>query len=539
MAKTTYEDTKGNMFNTHAEAAASNTRLGTNPKTNINTGTIPVKDSLMTTPTPVTLQQPKADLTPTITLPDAQTETEKEIAKIKAQAEAEKSGIASLISQIGTEQGKESQYITAEGGDTAQKEYDKYKSDLEAEQLSLRRATERLQRENPQGLFGGGLQQEISRLERESLSKQADIAILGNAAKGRYDTARDIAKRKVESALAPLQAQLDAKKFIYENNKDLFSKAELSKLDTLIKADERKVEQETDRLEKGNEMIINALAQGAGASLTTKAKEILARGGSIVEIASSLGKYAGDFLGNEIKRAALNKTNAEINKITSEIKSSSIDTNTLPNTTNGFVTKLVASAKNSKDLDATERQSLSKARTVIGQLDSLQKNIAGQNKTGFIKGKVNNLLESVGLNADVGVINAQLQAVVPNLARGTYGEVGVLTDNDIANYRKTLPRLDRPQDQNDAVMALTLKTVLNSIENTLSTAANSNINVSGWTQDYLKIKNQINAIEDRIGVSKEAVNNLIAQDNTLLEPIKEMYNQGLNDGEILEALNAR
>jgi len=319
MAKTTYEDTKGNMFNTQAEAAASNTRLGTNPKTNINTGTIPVKDSLMTTPTPVTLQQPKADLTPTITLPDAQTETEKEIAKIKAQAEAEKSGIASLISQIGTEQGKESQYITAEGGDTAQKEYDKYKSDLEAEQLSLRRTTERLQRENPEGLFGGGLQQEISRLERESLSKQADIAILANAAKGRYDTARDIAQRKVESAMAPLKAELEAKKFIYENNSALFSKAELSKLDSLIKADERKIEEETKDKEASNTMIINALQGKAPQSVVVKAQEAINAGKDSKEVAKILGNYSlsiDERLNNSLKQAQLSKLNAELDAIT-------------------------------------------------------------------------------------------------------------------------------------------------------------------------------------------------------------------------------
>ena len=487
------------------------------------------------------LPEPKATQPADFNLPETMSETDKEIAKIKAQKSTSESEISTLFQDIGLTKGKEAQYVTDAGGDKAEKDYNKYKADLLTEQTANRRAIERLQKNNPRGLFGGGLEQEVSRLERESLSKQADIAILGNAAKGDFDTALSIAKRKVESELAPLQAQLDAKKFVYENNKDLFSKAELSTLDTLIKADERKITNEADRLEKGNEMIINALSQGAGQSTTEKAKQLLANGGSVVEVATSLGKYAGDFLGNEIKRASLAKTNAEINKIASEIKSlnTPIDTNGLPNTTTGFVTKLMASAKNEKDLDASERQSLSKARTVIGQLDSLQTNIAGQNKTGFIKGRVNNFMESVGLDADVGTINAQLQAVVPNLARGTYGEVGVLTDNDIANYRKTLPRLDRPADQNDAVLALTLKTVLNSIENTLASAANSNVNVSGWTQDYVKIKNQINTIEDRIGVSKEAVNALILEDKTLVEPIKEMYQQGLTDGEILEALNAR
>lgn len=301
---------QGNTYNTETGEKT----LGTTPTPSVNVGAIPV-DNLATTPAPINLQPPKTNLAPNITLPEAQSETEKEIAKIKAQKSSEESGISSLIKDLGIEQGKEAQYITAEGGDTAQKEYDKYKSDLEAEQLSLRRTTERLQRENPEGLFGGGLQQEIDRLERQSLSKQADIAILGNAAKGRYDTARDIAQRKVESAVAPLKAELDAKKFIYENNSALFSKAELSKLDSLIKADERKIETKEKELEKANTMILNALQGKAPSDLITKAQTALNAGKNSTEVAKILGNYSlslSDRLDTQLKQAQLNKLNTEL-----------------------------------------------------------------------------------------------------------------------------------------------------------------------------------------------------------------------------------
>jgi hypothetical protein len=56
---------------------------------------------------------------------------------------------------------------------------------------------------------------------------------------------------------------------------------------------------------------------------------------------------------------------------------------------------------------------------------------------------------------------AQINSVVPNIARGVYGEVGVLTDADIQNYAKTLPNIKSTEDTNKLVLAMTLKTMLN------------------------------------------------------------------------------
>lgn len=426
------------------------------------------------------------------------------------------------------------------GVDKLQEEYDTFTNQLEQESHSLTRKLEELDK-NPQGLFGGALNQEKERVSRESLRKQADIAILQNSALRKYDSARSIADRKIALELEPLKARLETMKFIYGENKELFNTQEKRAYETSIREEERQYKEEEDRKTKGMDLIINALSQGVPTSMAQKAQSLYNSGASVVEIAGALGQYSGDFLSNQIKKASLAKTNVEIEKLRADIKASEtpIQTNNLPNTTNGIVTRLMASAKNDKQLDTGERQSLAKARTVIGQLDSLGAMIKAQGGTGFFKGKLGILLEQIGRNADVGAINASLQAVVPNLARGTYGEVGVLTDTDIENYRKTLPRLDRPQDQNDAVMALTLKTVKNSIENTLTGASNSGIDVSGWTQDYITITKQITDIEDRLGISKEAVNSLIAEDPNVAQAVKELYKEGYSDGEILDLLNAR
>lgn len=421
--------------------------------------------------------------------------------------------------------------------DEAKKKYDQFTSQLEAEQLANRRAIENLQKNNPQGLFGGALNDEINRINRDSLSKQADIAILQSAANRDYSTAAEIADRQVALKTEQGLARLEALKLFYNDNKETFNKLEERQYAEAIKKADREYQKELDTENEIKNIKLQALTNEAPASVISA----ISRATTFDEALSAAGRYGVDYISNRIKRASLEKSSLEISKLQKEINAldEPLDTYGLPNTTAGFATKLMASGKNDKQLDATERQSLSKARTVIGQLDALQSNIQKQRGTSVMKGKTRNLLEKFGLNADVGVINAQLQAITPNLARGTYGEVGVLTDNDIANYRKTLPRLDRPQDQNDAVLALTLKTVLNSMENTLSSAANSGINVSGWTQDYINIKNQINTIEDRIGVSKNAVDDLVAGNPNLAPAIKELYQNGFTDGEILEALNAR
>ena len=53
---------------------------------------------------------------------------------------------------------------------------------------------------------------------------------------------------------------------------------------------------------------------------------------------------------------------------------------------------------------------------------------------------------------DAQTFKARLTAMVPNLARGVFGEVGVLTDFDVENYLKTLPNLKTPQDRAKALV---------------------------------------------------------------------------------------
>jgi len=64
------------------------------------------------------------------------------------------------------------------------------------------------------------------------------------------------------------------------------------------------------------------------------------------------------------------------------------------------------------------------------------------------------------------------------MARGIFGEVGVLTDQDVARYTQILPNLQGTEKYNIAVMAMLNKAIANSIKNKLKVWAASKRDVS-------------------------------------------------------------
>lgn len=152
--------------------------------------------------------------------------------------------------------------------------------------------------------------------------------------------------------------------------------------------------------------------------------------------------------------------------------------------------QMLYDSKGGKPITDTQIQKLDKGLTVLGQLGALQTNIANTS-TGPIAGAFR------GANpwdTNAQTIKAQLNAIVPNLARGVYGEVGVLTDNDIKNYAKTLPTLTSTEAVRNAVLYITLDLISKNIRSTLSTNAAAGRDVSGFVDIYTemeKTKNQI------------------------------------------------
>ena len=149
-----------------------------------------------------------------------------------------------------------------------------------------------------------------------------------------------------------------------------------------------------------------------------------------------------------------------------------------------------ASAGGSK-IDATTVKDIAKFGTAITQLDSLKKEIddlKAKNGTGAFKGRIN---EQKFWDADVATIKAKLQGVIPTIARGVFSEVGVLTDQDIENYKNTIPNIKTPTEAIDRIFQGLMETIDSKILNTYEAYANAGYDVSGFADTYKELKTRI------------------------------------------------
>ncbi len=183
---------------------------------------------------------------------------------------------------------------------------------IRREQLSMRRRTEAIQEK------GGGLQMgansEINNIERESFSKQADLAIIQMAVQGRYDSAKEIADRAVSAKLEQQTNDLAIKKFNYEENKDLFTKDEQRQFEAEQGNRERKLQEEKDNATAIYELGLQAQSDGAPTSVVQKMFQAKTK-----EDAMALG---GSYLGaldRQVKQSQLYTSSLQQQKLLAEL----------------------------------------------------------------------------------------------------------------------------------------------------------------------------------------------------------------------------
>jgi len=172
---------------------------------------------------------------------------------------------------------------------------------LLTEKESTRRRVEELQK-NPQGLFGGALNDEVNRLNRESLSKQADLSVIQLGIQGRYDSAKAIADRAVQMKIEQQKIENDALKLAYDENKEAFTTAEKRLFETQQNDRERALDQEERNLKEISDLSIQALQDGAPSSVVSAM-----RGAKTPEEAIRLGGSYVGALDRQLKNAQLAK----------------------------------------------------------------------------------------------------------------------------------------------------------------------------------------------------------------------------------------
>lgn len=207
----TYEDTKGNTFSTYDEALASNQQ----PLTSSTLA--PVKQIELPTPKPTTQSDGALAFL-------GQTAQQGVDAYAKQLESSRGDYLSSLISAP-TESGAMLQAEETYGVNTAQNDLNDVNNQILAEQVALQRRLEALDK-NESGLFGGALDQEKQKVKDESLKRQADLSVIQLSKQGRFDSAKAIADRAVSALMERTYRDIEARKTIYEDYKDLFNTAE-------------------------------------------------------------------------------------------------------------------------------------------------------------------------------------------------------------------------------------------------------------------------------------------------------------------------
>jgi len=273
------------------------------PVSTPNASTI-TSNSLSTPENPINLATPPIPTESPALQADIQAGTDAYTANLEAQAKAaeapKQNALNDYISQLTQAKGitglQNDAYAIKGGVNDITPELndinDKIRQEQRALDLAKRAVTEK------GGGLAGGAQAEINNLERVSLQKQADLSIIQMAVQGRYDSAKEIADRAVSAQLEKQTNDLAILKFNYEENKELFTKAEQRAFEAAQGDRERKLEAEKENKKSIYDLGIQASADGAPTSVVQRMlqaktrEEALALGGSYIGALDRQAKYA-------------------------------------------------------------------------------------------------------------------------------------------------------------------------------------------------------------------------------------------------------
>lgn len=244
--------------------------------------------------------------------------------------------ISDLIAGEGNKVADTQAANTTAGVDTATIDVNKYTqqlADLNSQASSLNREAQAIpiqtqERNANTGATDAGIAPQnagalrLNALKALSLAQQSDIAhaaLTGSTI--RLQAAKDKAQQIVDLKYAPLEAQLKAKQAQYDLNKDALNEIDKKASDALQvslkkEADDLATKKANDL--KNSDLILNAQTQGASSSVIAAAKKIADAGGTPLAVGSTLGPYAGDYLGTQLKKAQIVEANANAAKTRAE-----------------------------------------------------------------------------------------------------------------------------------------------------------------------------------------------------------------------------
>jgi LysM repeat protein len=159
----------------------------------------------------------------------------------------------------------------------------------------------------------------------------------------------------------------------------------------------------------------------------------------------------------------------------------------------------IRKSKGGRVMTQGELKPITDIQTIVSQADTIT-SLINSVDTGPIVGiiKSNNPYDTKAQQ-----MKAAITAIVPKLARGVYGEVGVLTDADIENYSRTIANLRSTSDVNKAVMAMTLDIATRSLASQLNSMAAGQRDVSRFESIYTGLNSKAESLKSELGYGSQ------------------------------------
>jgi hypothetical protein len=183
--------------------------------------------------------------------------------KLKAEKalDTSKSTFENRIKEITNVMGSRETMEKEQGLDQAQLDVSDIRSQIEARELSLRRAIENTQR--TAGLSGTQIARQVSALNRDAARELADLSIIESARLRRFDSISTNIDRKIKSQLEPLQFQLQFDQMFYQENRQAMTAAQDRAFQMKIMQEERNYQEQVKERDSIKNIALSAAQSGA------------------------------------------------------------------------------------------------------------------------------------------------------------------------------------------------------------------------------------------------------------------------------------
>jgi len=189
-----------------------------------------------------------------------------------------------------------------------EQEVNRLNADLMSEQRALKKRLDVLNA-NAQGGLASGVAGEIANAQRESYSKQADIAVVQLAAQGRFDSAKAMADRKAAIQFADQTRDLGIREKIYTENKEIFTKEEQRLFETKQADRNRRLDAEKEAFTKLQDVKLDALKMAQMNGAPVSVIEAIQKATSPVGVLEAGGQYGSvDLLDRAYKQQQISSS---------------------------------------------------------------------------------------------------------------------------------------------------------------------------------------------------------------------------------------